>query len=143
MSLFVQSYVESLRNLSVIISGDWNVPQDYMKDTINYVHRNNKKSQKQIHQMMEVLDLVDTYSELHPESKRYSGRGSHEKQSRLDYFLTSSDFQAFITVSINSTFDGQENDIIIKGVTTKSSRWQCTRIMDMYRPVTIVQHIFL
>jgi hypothetical protein len=47
---------------------DWNVPQDYMKDTINYVHRNNEKSQKQIHQMMEVLDLVDTYRELHPES---------------------------------------------------------------------------
>ena len=68
VSLFVQSYVESLGNLSVIISGDWNVPQDYMKNTINYVHRNNEKSQKQIHQM--VLDLVDTYRELHPESKR-------------------------------------------------------------------------
>jgi hypothetical protein len=68
-----------------------------MKDTINYVHRNNEKSQKQIHQMMEVLDLVDTYRELHPESKRYSWRDPHKKQARLDYFLTSSDFQAFIT----------------------------------------------
>ena len=68
-----------------------------MKDTINYVHRNNEKSQKQIHQMMEVLDLVDTYRELHPESKRYSWRGPHKQQARLDYFLTSSDFQAFIT----------------------------------------------
>ena len=95
MSLFVQSYVESLGNLSVIISGDWNVPQDYMKDAINYVHRNNEKSQKQIHQMMEVLDLVDTYRELHPEPKRYSGRGPHEKQSRLDYFLTLSEFSSF------------------------------------------------
>jgi exonuclease III len=45
-----------------------------MKDTINYVNRNIEKSQKQIHQMMEVLDLVDTYRELHPESKRYSWR---------------------------------------------------------------------
>jgi exonuclease III len=50
-----------------------------MKDTINYVHRNNEKSQKQIHQMMEVLDLVDTYRELHPEVKRYSWRGPHKK----------------------------------------------------------------
>ena len=93
----IQQNIESLGNSSVIISGDWNVPQDYMKDTINYVHRNNEKSQKQIHQMMEVLDLVDTYRELHPESKRYSWRGPHKKQARLDYFLTSSDFQAFIT----------------------------------------------
>jgi hypothetical protein len=51
-------------------------PQDYMKDSINYVNRNNEKSQKQIHQMMEVLDLVDTYRELHPESKMYSGLDS-------------------------------------------------------------------
>ena len=93
----IQQNIESLGNSSVIISGDWNVPQDYMKDTINYVHRSNEKSQKQIHQMMEVLDLVDTYRELHPESKRYSRRGPHKKQARLDYFLTSSDFQAFIT----------------------------------------------
>jgi exonuclease III len=28
---------------------------------------------------MEVLDLVDTYRELHPESKRYSWRGPHKK----------------------------------------------------------------
>jgi hypothetical protein len=47
--------------------------------------------------MMEVLDLVDTYRELHPESNRYSWRGPHKKQARLDYFLTSSDFPAFIT----------------------------------------------
>jgi hypothetical protein len=93
----IQQNIESLGNSSVIISGDWNVPQDYMKDTINYVHRSNEKSQKQIHQMMEFLDLVDTYRELHPEFKRYSWRGSHIKQVRLDYFLTSSDFQAFIT----------------------------------------------
>jgi hypothetical protein len=47
--------------------------------------------------MMEVLDLVNTYRELHPESKRYSWRGPHKKQARLYYFLTSSNFQAVIT----------------------------------------------
>ena len=51
----IQQIIESLGNSSVIISGDWNVPQQYEIDTVNYVHRNNEKSQKQIHRMMEEL----------------------------------------------------------------------------------------
>jgi exonuclease III len=37
--------------------------------------------------MMEVLDLVDTYRELHPESKRYSWRGPHKKTGNVYIFL--------------------------------------------------------
>ena len=89
----IQQNIESLGNSSVIISGDWNVPQDYMKDTINYVHRNNENSQKQIHQM--VLDLVDTYRELHPESKRYSRRGPHKKTGKTRLFSNFIRFSSF------------------------------------------------
>jgi exonuclease III len=66
-----------------------------MKDTINYVNRNNEKSQKQIHQMMEVLDLVDTYRELHPEFKRYSWRGPHKKTGKTRLFSNFVRFSSF------------------------------------------------
>ena len=44
-------------------------------DTVNYVNEINVKSQKQIHHMMEELDLVDIFRELHPDSGRFSIEG--------------------------------------------------------------------
>jgi hypothetical protein len=41
-------------------------------DTLNYIHKNNEKAQKQIHFMMEQLDLVDSFRELNPDIKRYT-----------------------------------------------------------------------
>jgi exonuclease III len=41
-------------------------------DTLNYMHKNNEKAQKQIHFMMEQLDLVDSFRELNPDIKRYT-----------------------------------------------------------------------
>jgi ribosome biogenesis GTPase A len=35
------------------------------------MHKNNEKAQKQIHFMMEQLDLVDSFRELNPHIKRY------------------------------------------------------------------------
>ncbi len=93
----LQQKIESLGNSSVIVGGDWNIAQNYAMDTINYVNQNNPKSQEKIHHMMEELDLVDTYRELHPDIKRFTWRGPNRKQARLDYLLSSSDFQAIIT----------------------------------------------
>lgn len=95
----LQQKIESFGNSSVIVGGDWNVPQNYAMDTINYVNKNNPKSQEKIHHMMEELDLVDTFRELHQDIKRFSWRGPNKKHARLDYFLSSSDFQAIITES--------------------------------------------
>ena len=39
----LQRKIESLGNSSVIIGGDWNVPPDCSMDTLNYMHKNNKK----------------------------------------------------------------------------------------------------
>jgi hypothetical protein len=39
------------------------------------MHENNEKAQKQIHFMMEQLDLVDSFRELNPDIKRYTWRG--------------------------------------------------------------------
>jgi hypothetical protein len=47
----------------VIVVGDWNVIQNYDKDTINYQSENNRRSRAQIkgHQMMNNLDLIDIW----------------------------------------------------------------------------------
>jgi hypothetical protein len=65
------------------------------------MHKNNEKAQKQIHFMMEQLDLVDSFRELNPDIKRYTWRGPAKKQARLDYFLISSHLQSFIHESNN------------------------------------------
>ena len=44
-------------------------------DTLNYMHKNNEKAQKQIHFMMEQLDLVDYFRKLNPNIKRYAWIG--------------------------------------------------------------------
>ena len=95
----LQLKIESLGNSSVIIGGDWNVPLNYSMDTLNYMHKNNEKAQKQIHFMMEQLDLVDSFRELNPDIKRYTWRGPAKKQARLDYFLISSHLHSFINES--------------------------------------------
>ena len=48
---------------------------DYSMDMSNYMHKNNEKAQKQIHFMMEQLDLVDSFREFNPAIKRYTWRG--------------------------------------------------------------------
>jgi hypothetical protein len=68
-------------------------------DAINYLHKNNEKSHKQIQLMIEQLDLIDRYREWHPHMKRYTWRGPRQKQARLDYFLISSNLQTLIPES--------------------------------------------
>ena len=46
-------------NTSVIVVGDWNVVQNYDKDTINYQSENNHRVK--VHQMMNDLDLIDIW----------------------------------------------------------------------------------
>ena len=46
-------------NTSVIVVGDWNVVQNYDKDTINYQSEYNRRVK--VHQMMNDLDLIDIW----------------------------------------------------------------------------------
>ena len=79
--------------------GDWNVVQNYEKDTLNYVNQNNPKSQETLFHIMNELDIHDNWRIQNPDVHRFSWRGPGGKQSRLDYFLASSDFEAFIIKS--------------------------------------------
>ena len=48
----IQNKLEIIGNTSVIISGDWNVPIDYSLDTLNYLHKNNQKSNEAIKKLI-------------------------------------------------------------------------------------------
>ena len=57
----LQSKICLYENTSVTIVGDWNVAQNYDKDTINYQSENNRRAQVKVHQMMNDLDLIDIW----------------------------------------------------------------------------------
>ena len=46
-------------NTSIISVGDWNMVQNYEKDTLNYVNQNNPKSQETLFHIMNELDIHD------------------------------------------------------------------------------------
>ena len=60
-------------NKPIIICGDWNLVLDFKIDTHNYVSENNKNSRKVVKEIMDVLDLVDTWRCLNPLSKNTHG----------------------------------------------------------------------
>jgi exonuclease III len=74
-------------NTSIISVGDWNVVQNYEKDTLNYVNQNIPKSQETLFNIMNELDIHDNWRIQNPDVHRFSWRGLGGKQSRLDNFL--------------------------------------------------------
>ena len=92
----LKNLISDIPNSSIIMAGDWNVVQDFNLDTVNYKSKNNIKSNEQILEMKNSLDLVDIWRSLNPETKRFTWRGPNKKQSRLDYFLISTDFEPFV-----------------------------------------------
>jgi len=49
--------------------------------------------------MMNDLDLIDIWREQHQNDRTFSWRGPSKKQSRLDYFLTTTDIGSFVVSS--------------------------------------------
>jgi exonuclease III len=82
----LQSKICLYQNTSVIVVGDWNVVQNYDKDTFNYQSENNPRAQIKVHQIMNDLDLVDIWRVQQSSQKRFSWRDPNKKQGRLDYF---------------------------------------------------------
>ena len=87
----LQSKICLYQNTSVIVVGDWNVVQNYDKDTFNYQSENNPRTQIKVHQIMNDLDLVDIWRVQQSSQKRFSWRDPNKKQERLDYLCISSD----------------------------------------------------
>ena len=91
----LKSKLVSLNNTSIIIGGDWNVVQDFNFDTDNYLHKNNLKSHDKVLEISSYLDLIGVWRKMNTEERRFTWHGPSRKQSRLDYFLISSDLEGF------------------------------------------------
>ena len=96
----INKLISDLHNTTVIMVGDWNVVQDFNLDTVNYKSKNNPKAQEVILELKQSLDLVAIWRENNPNVKRFTLRGPNSKQSRLDYFLISSDLEPFVKKQI-------------------------------------------
>ena len=74
----------------VIICGDFNLVLNPSLDCHNYTNINNPQARSNVMEMMNSLDLIDSFRYLNNNVKRFSWRKkSSLKQARLDYFLTS------------------------------------------------------
>ena len=70
-----------------ILCGDFNLVLNPQLDSMNYVNLNNPSSRKVVLNMIENLNLVDTFRHFCPDKRRYTWRKSNPvKQARLDYF---------------------------------------------------------
>ena len=66
-------------------------------DTFNYLRLSNKKAREKILEIKNDFHLVDPWRQLHPDTKSYTWRQPTPlKQSRLDYFLMSSDIFSLV-----------------------------------------------
>ena len=74
--------------------------QDYTRDTLNIKNRNNQNAHDAVINLKEELDLIDPWREENPESRIYTWHNQQNKQSRLDYFLLSSDTSNFIESTV-------------------------------------------
>lgn len=84
-------------NQFIIICGDWNLVQDFRKDTYNYVTQNNQRSLAVIEKIKNDYNLIDPWRTYNPESVGYTWQRSNPiKQARLDYFLISQELLSLI-----------------------------------------------
>ena len=74
----------------VMMCGDFNLVLDPLLDCHNYTNINNPQARQKVLQMINNLDLTDSFRHLNNNVKRFSWRKKIPlKQGRLDYFLTS------------------------------------------------------
>ena len=80
--------MQEYENDSCIICGDFNLVQDQILDTNNYVNVNNPRAKEYILTIKEDFSFVDPFRELHEQTRRYTWRKPTPlKQARLDFFL--------------------------------------------------------
>ena len=90
---FFSKIVELAQNENadhVMICGDYNLVLNPSIDCQNYTSINNPQARQKVLQMINDLDLIDSFRCLNKNVKRFSWRKKNPlKQGRLDYFLTS------------------------------------------------------
>ena len=88
-------------NLPVVICGDWNLVMGY---TYEYLKENKFMARKEVLNMIEGLNLVDTWRSENNNSKKFTWVSGKKplKMTRLDFFLVTPDIHAKINKYITS-----------------------------------------
>ena len=88
----IKKVKDDINNVNCIVCGDWNLIQDTKLDSYNYIRINNQKARKVVLEMKTELEMIDPWRFENPVSRRYTWRQPTPlKQSRLDFFLMSSE----------------------------------------------------
>ena len=90
--------LNDLDSTHIILCGDFNLVLSESLDCVNYVNLNNPLARNRVLNMCNDFDLLDVWRVHNPDSRRYTWR-QHQtlKQSRLDYFLISSELNSKFT----------------------------------------------
>ena len=96
-------------NIPLIIWGDWNLVMDFKIDTRGCAKENNVKARREVQNMIEGLDLVDTWRSENNESKKFTWVSGKRpvKMARLDFFLVTQDIHAKISRYLNTFFSNR------------------------------------
>ena len=93
----LQKIIIEFENPHTIICGDWNLVQDSILDTYNYIHVNNPRAKQQVNNIKNELNLCDPWRIRFPNKKYYTWRQPNPfKQSRLDFFLITSELLSLV-----------------------------------------------
>ena len=117
---YIQELYESSDTTYTIITGDFNLTLDPIKDSVNYANINNPKSREIVLELLANQDLVDAYRHLYPSKREYTWKKKTPiKKARLDYFLVSSALIDLVSKSqIIPTIDWTDHSFITLNITT-------------------------
>ena len=95
------NYIQQLHDSSdctyIIITEDFNLVLDPLKDSYNYSNTNNPKSREVILNPLSNYNMIDIYRHIHPNKLEYTWkRKNPSKKARLDYFIISSSLSDLI-----------------------------------------------
>ena len=133
-----------------LLAGDFNVPLNFNRDTLNIINDSRKRARGKILEKMEDLGFKDIYRTLNGNRELYtwhSGDGS--KKSRLDYFLVSENLIPAIKKAGRGIFfrsDHRSVDIFVdfSGIKCGQKKWRYTASMRQSQDIrnVIVNEIY-
>ena len=118
--------VENMDIKNLIITGDWNLINDFEKDTFNYKKLNNPKAQQIVTEYKNKLDLIDIWRQAHPDDSKFTLRQMYyNKMARLDFFLISEPLlDIYGDSSIKNCYRSDHSPINLKLITSKHKKGQ-------------------
>ena len=83
-------YLDKMEVKNLILTGDWNLVNNFKEDTLNYKKLNNPKAQKLVTEYKAKLNLIDVWRHSNNGVKHFTWKQFfYKKMARLDFFLIS------------------------------------------------------